>query len=87
MQIVANSISYNKFQSTIGLDHRQQHYSLNPIFNLVMILKFEKIYALIGGFCSLISITILNMPNTGKDDYDNVAFECPEGLSTVSYTL
>jgi hypothetical protein len=52
-----------------------------------MILKFGKISALIGRFCSVISITSLSMPNTGKDDHDNVAFECLEGLSAVSYTL
>jgi hypothetical protein len=32
-------------------------------------------------------LIILNMPNTGKDDHDNGAFQCPEGLSAVSYTL
>jgi hypothetical protein len=68
MQIVANSTSYDKFKLTIGLDPRQ-HYNFNSAFNIVIILKF-------GHLCinGRISIKSLTVPNTGKDNHDNVAF-------------
>lgn len=80
--------SFGSMKSTGFLDEPSDSltFKKDSVFNLVMFLMFVKICALIG-FCSVISITILSMPNAGKDDHDNVAFECLEGFSVVSYNI